>query len=439
MGSDPPLNNPLRKRIAHEIDLGGRHRGVQGQGEFVFAYVLALRRRAHSVLIRGKALDGGVVDRGLDAVLFHGFDEGRPVHASVQEDGHDVIGGRSAVVVAEGDAQVFRHGVEAREIPGHERRSRGVGLGQFGELHEAERGAHFVDAVIEAGFKHVVGRGAAFHAVEAGHGHAVRAQVLAFHEQRFAAGGDHAAFAHGEVFVGKEAPGRDIAEGAQLAAPVGSAVGVRAVFDEGEFVPPADVDDRVHVAGIPRIVDDHDGLCFRRNLALDVDGVHGPVFERGHVAKHYLAARHAHGIQVRDKGERGHDYFVARPYAAGEHRDMQGRGPVRHREAFRAFAQLGGIGFLKIERPLAHGDPARFESIHDGIVFALVIVEFEELDFPLHNTGHISFLIAQGRRPSSVASKMTSLFLSTNSSTRSGFFVSVGRLTTWAAANTALG
>ena len=65
----------LFERIADEVDFGVGHGGVKRQGEFVVADVLALGRGADLVFVGGKALDGRIVDRGLDAIVFHEVDE----------------------------------------------------------------------------------------------------------------------------------------------------------------------------------------------------------------------------------------------------------------------------------------------------------------------------------------------------------------------------
>ncbi len=69
------------------------------------ADVLALGRGADFVFVGGKALDGRVVDGGLDAIVFHEVDELGAVDVFGKEDRHDVVGGCSAIVVAEGHGE----------------------------------------------------------------------------------------------------------------------------------------------------------------------------------------------------------------------------------------------------------------------------------------------------------------------------------------------
>ena len=57
-------------------------------------------------------------------------------------------------------------------------------------------------------------------------------QILALLEQLRIPRSDHTALAHRQILVGKETPGRNIAEGTELPALIGSAIRMRAVFDE---------------------------------------------------------------------------------------------------------------------------------------------------------------------------------------------------------------
>ena len=139
------------------------------------ADVLALWRGVDFVFVGGKTLDGRVVDGGLDTIVFHEVDELRTVDVFGKQDGHDVVGGRSAIVVTEGHREEVRHAIEAAKVVRNAGSSRGIGFGELGELDKAERCSYFVDAVVEAWLEHIVGGGAAFHAVEARHGHAMRA------------------------------------------------------------------------------------------------------------------------------------------------------------------------------------------------------------------------------------------------------------------------
>lgn len=106
--SFPALWQILLKRITDEIHFLDGHGGIQRKGEFVVADVLALRRGADLRFVSGKALDGGIVDRGLDAIFFHEVDELDAVDMLAKEDGHDMVSGRSAIVVAEGHREKVR-------------------------------------------------------------------------------------------------------------------------------------------------------------------------------------------------------------------------------------------------------------------------------------------------------------------------------------------
>lgn len=137
------------------------------------ADVLAFGGGADLRFVGGKALDGGIVNGGLNTVLFHEVDEFGAVDILGKEDGHDVVGRCSAIVVAEGHGEKIGQPVEAAKVVRHAGSACGVGFGEFGKLHKAERRSHFVDAVVEARLEHVIGGGAAFHAVKARYGHAM--------------------------------------------------------------------------------------------------------------------------------------------------------------------------------------------------------------------------------------------------------------------------
>ena len=72
------------------------------------ADVLAFGGGADLRFVGGKALDGGVVDGGLDAIVFHEVDEFGAVDVLGKEDGHDVVGRYPAIVVAEGHREKVR-------------------------------------------------------------------------------------------------------------------------------------------------------------------------------------------------------------------------------------------------------------------------------------------------------------------------------------------
>ena len=243
----------------------------------MLADVLALWRWADFVFVGGKTLDGRVVDRGLDTIVFHEVDELGAVDVLCKQDGHDVVGGRSAIVVTEGHGEEVRQAIEAAKIVRNAGSACGVGFRQLGKLDKAEGCAHFIDAVVKAWLEHIVGGGATFNAVEASNSHAMRAQVLALLVEFRIARDDHAAFSHREVLVGEETPGRYIAKGTKLAALVGAAIRMRTILDELEIMPLADIDNRIHIAGIARIVHDHHRLGARRDLGLDIGRIHCPI------------------------------------------------------------------------------------------------------------------------------------------------------------------
>ena len=84
------LGQILLERVAHEVDFGIGHGGIERQGEFVVADVLAFGGGADLRFVSGKALDGGIVDGGLDTILFHEVDEfgAVDVYAAPQNQDH---------------------------------------------------------------------------------------------------------------------------------------------------------------------------------------------------------------------------------------------------------------------------------------------------------------------------------------------------------------
>lgn len=220
--------------------------------------------------------------------------------------------------------------VQAGEIMHHQFFAPSIGLGQFGELDETESGAHFIDAVVETGFHHIVCGGPALHAVKTGHRHAVGAEILALLKESRIAGGDHAPLPYREILVGEETPGRHIAKCSQLSSFISATVGVGAILDESELVSATDVDDGVHVASVARIVYDHDSPSLRRDLGLDIDRIHSPVGGGGHVGQDNIGSRDADRIEIGNEGEGGNYHFVPGFHAAGEHRDMECRRTVGH-------------------------------------------------------------------------------------------------------------
>jgi len=120
----------LLERVAHEVDFGIGHGGIERQGEFVVADVLAFGGGADLRFVGGKALDGGIVDGGLDAIFFHEVDEFGAVDVLGKEDGHDVVGRCAAIVVAEGHGEKIGQPVEAPKVVRHPSSARSVRFGE---------------------------------------------------------------------------------------------------------------------------------------------------------------------------------------------------------------------------------------------------------------------------------------------------------------------
>ncbi len=97
-----------------------------------------------------------------------------------------------------------------------------------------------------------------------GHSAAVDVEVIRQQEAAFDAGHDLRTL-HAET--------ARRAEGADLLALVGGAVGVRAVFDHLQLVLLRNLHDGVHVAGLAPEMDEHDALRLLGDVALDVGGI----------------------------------------------------------------------------------------------------------------------------------------------------------------------
>ena len=82
-------------------------------------------------------------------------------------------------------------------------------------------------------------------------------------------GDDHAAFTGGDVLALLQAEAADGAERADGAAIIGGAIGLRAVFDNGEAVSRGELQDRAHLGRIAEQVGDDDGAGLWAQDALD--------------------------------------------------------------------------------------------------------------------------------------------------------------------------
>ena len=92
------------------------------------------------------------------------------------------------------------------------------------------------------------------------------AQAAAALGQAVVVGDDHAALAGGDMLVGVEAEGADVAEAAAGPSLVGLAMHLGGVLDDLQAVLPRDVQQRVHIHRQAVDMHHHDGLGARRDL-----------------------------------------------------------------------------------------------------------------------------------------------------------------------------
>lgn len=142
------------------------------------------------------------------------------------------------------------------------------------------------------------------------------AQAAAGFSQLIIVGEDHAAFPCGNVFVGVEAKGTDVAKAAAGLAFVGLAVHLSGVFYHFQAVPLGDVQHGVYIHGQAEDVDDHDGLGTRGDLGFDLGDVHVP--GDGVTIHQHRFATVAHDLSdAGNDGKGGHDDFITGANAQG--------------------------------------------------------------------------------------------------------------------------
>ncbi len=149
-------------------------------------------------------------------------------------------------------------------------------------------------------------------------------------------GGDRSSLASVDRFAVRGAPletkARNVAHAADLDAIPFCSVGVSRVLDDGHTVPPADVYERVHVAGVPPVMDGHDGPGAPGDppfgiLGVDEQGLGIDLAEHGpgsHVQCPAIGAQVAH---------RGNDDLIAWPDSNSVKGAGQGRRTMVHRQA----------------------------------------------------------------------------------------------------------
>jgi len=239
-----------------------------------------------------------------------------------------------------------------------------AGVDDFGEalhLDDADGGVEVAEAVIvaEAG----VGEPTATRVA------ALVAEGAAHVGEFFVVGDDHAAFAGGDLFIGVEAEDADAAEGADLAAFVGTAEAFAGVFDEGDFVAGGDGGDFVHADGVAEGFDGEDGFGFGGDggfdfVGIEVEGLGVDVDEDG------SGADHLDDVGGGDEGEGGGDDLVAGADVQGEEAAVEAGG-----------AGGDGDGFVDVEVVLegvfelgafgAQGEMAGFQNVDDGLDFGV--------------------------------------------------------------------
>ena len=147
----------------------------------------------------------------------------------------------------------------------------------------------------------------------------------------------------------EEGRGGDIAEGAALAALVGTAEALGGILDEGQAVLLADGHDGVKVAGIAQDIHRHHGLGLQRPVgqhgldllfqALGAQGIGVP----GDVAEDAGGAEHLGRLRGGDKGHVRAEHGVALPYPGDHVGDLQGVGTVGAGDAVLAAHEFGQL------------------------------------------------------------------------------------------------
>lgn len=245
------------------------------------------------------------------------------------------------------------------------------------QLGEAQGGLHVGHAQIPA--QALVDEALVRHEAEV-------AQAAAGLGQLLVVGDDHAAFAGGDVLVGVEAEGADIAEAAAGAAFVGLSMHLSGVFEHFQAVLTGQFQHRVDIYRQAEDVDHHDGLGAGGDAGLDLAYVHVPG-DRVAVHQHRLCPASDDLADAGDDGEAGHDDFVAGADAQGVNSGIQGGGAVADGDGVTAAHALGESLFELLDKRAFGGYPTRFNAFEQVFLFVAVQQGFVDGDEVGHGGG----------------------------------------------------
>ncbi len=202
------------------------------------------------------------------------------------------------------------------------------------------------------------------HAVFAAAHYALQPQGLATGCIALVRQDEGAAFGAGDVLVGVEAEGDEVAEAADRLAAPACAERLRGILDHAQFLAPREVVQPVAIDRQAREIDRDDGA------ARGGHGLFGSVEidiarARIDVDEHRLAAHLEYHVRRRHPGERRGDDFMTFADAGEAQADFQRRG-ARVEAAHRASAtQLGERGLEAFDLR-ARSDPARAQHLADA-------------------------------------------------------------------------
>ena len=200
------------------------------------------------------------------------------------------------------------------------------------QLGAQERGLQGVEAEIAADERMMIFR---LHAVHAKDGRAFGEIGVVRAEQAGVA-------KRAEIFGGVKTKRAAGAERAGLAAMIFCAEGLRGVFDDGEVVRPREGENAIHVRGLAIEVHGDDGLgawgdFFGGVGHIEVEAGRADIHEDGRGAHARDAASGG------EKGEVGHEHFVARADVEGHEREQEGIGAGGNAEGVRDAEELGAL------------------------------------------------------------------------------------------------
>ncbi|VBB38760.1 hypothetical protein TRIP_E150012 [uncultured Spirochaetota bacterium] len=292
--------------------------------------------------MQGPVLDGGADRNALGAQGFAEFCQAAPGVGAMVEAALGVVPaahGRGpalgvGAVIADMGRQMGKVGQAVPEVP--------HGLVDFRdtpvvvlELNPAHGGAHLVHAMLVAAH----GDAGEFHEFRVGElivlGEELRRGACALvktegdgsFEHGAVVGEKHARFADGEGLGCHQAHDGDVAQGAAGPALVFGALGVGRVLDYHEAVFSGYGKDSIHVAGMGRVVHDHDSLGARAYAVFDIVRIDAEAFllDFREIDRRAQAQGRSSAGPV---GHGGADYLVPSPDAGGVHGAQEGGGAV---------------------------------------------------------------------------------------------------------------